>query len=140
MVVTLVKLIYRNLKGHDEDEGPWECTRVIYESEKKNCRCDDCTNQATALWVSRKSGDQWGMCNECQIRDFGIIGQPSEKREVDSEDICTAANPSNSDTEILKAKQEEAEARSSEMEEKGSEDADETGSKHEDDSNTKQIK
>ena len=53
----------------EDDIGPWDGIRVIVEHVI--CRSDGCEHRATATWISQKTGDEWDMCDECQMRDFG---------------------------------------------------------------------
>ncbi len=60
----------------NDDDGPWDGIRVIVDHVI--CRSDACGQKATAAWVSQKTGDEWAMCNDCQLRDFGecYTGEP----------------------------------------------------------------
>lgn len=57
----------------DDHEGPWDGIRVIGKDEEVLCRFDGCGAKATATWVCNKTGDQWDMCDKCQLEDFGEV-------------------------------------------------------------------
>lgn len=66
---TSKKIKVSKVEDAQEDDGPWDGIRVIVE--QVICRSDGCEERATATWISQKTGDQWDMCNKCQLRDFG---------------------------------------------------------------------
>jgi hypothetical protein len=75
------------LTEEEVDEGPWDGIRVIGgedDDEEVLCRSDGCGNKATATWASQKTGDEWDMCDKCQLEDFGecFTGTAGTKTEA----------------------------------------------------------
>ena len=76
----------------EEDSGPWDGIRVIGESETVACRV--CEAKATGTWDSHATGDQWDMCDKCQMEDFGEDFQGGKDAEpAAGEETDTKKNP-----------------------------------------------
>jgi len=78
-----------------ENEGIWDLIRVIPATEEKvECRHDDCCNRAVAVWATDEhSEDEWPLCEEHQLEEFG--GWPEGVEPVE------ASNPNEGQQEDL---------------------------------------
>ena len=84
-----------NGDNEDEDEVSevWDIIRVIPTAEEKiECRYENCSKKAVAVWASDKAPDnKWSLCEKCQLEDFG--GWPEGVEPV--ERSCESTNTSN---------------------------------------------
>ena len=93
-------------KVSQQAEEVWDLVHVIPKHEVRSCRVDGCKHPAVATWASNlEPEDQWDMCEECQLTDFG--GWP-EGVEPDNHETENEKNLEENASEIKKNSDKES--------------------------------